>query len=162
MGYNYPEDVLSCLFCSQPDEGKKIKKSIASARSFDSWWLWCHFPSFLAFNRYIKHSQDTDSSRLRRPQSILTYAMRWTGRFGRGRKHRRRCDLLWETKTRWKSWVNNSMQIAHSPLNSIEQLCAHCHAIKSKSRNHHTNKIKNLEDKYANILAKIQVSAFFL
>ena len=54
------------------------------------------------------------------------------------------------------------MQIAHSPLNSIEQLCAHCHAIKNKSRNHHTNKIKNLEDKYANILAKIQVSAFFL
>ena len=31
MGYNYPEDVLSYLFCSQPDEGKKIKKSIASA-----------------------------------------------------------------------------------------------------------------------------------
>ena len=36
MGYNYPEDVLSYLFCSQPDDGKKIKKSIASARSFDS------------------------------------------------------------------------------------------------------------------------------
>ena len=34
MGYNYPEDVLSYLFCSQPDDGKKIK--IASAGSFDS------------------------------------------------------------------------------------------------------------------------------
>ena len=34
MGYNHPEDVLSYLFCSQPDDGKKIK--IASARSFDS------------------------------------------------------------------------------------------------------------------------------
>ena len=25
MGYNHPEDVLSYLFCSQPDDGKKIK-----------------------------------------------------------------------------------------------------------------------------------------
>ena len=25
MSYNYPEGVLSYLFCSQPDEGKKIK-----------------------------------------------------------------------------------------------------------------------------------------
>ena len=31
MGYNYPEDVLSNLFCSQPDDGKR-----ARAHYFDS------------------------------------------------------------------------------------------------------------------------------
>ena len=56
MGYNHPKDDLSYLFCSQPDDGKKIK--IANARSFDSWWLWCHFPAFLAFNNDYKTLTD--------------------------------------------------------------------------------------------------------
>lgn len=165
MGYNHPEDVLSYLFCSQPDDGKKIK--IASARSFDAWWLWCHFPAFLAFNNDYKTLTDkTLNQAVVYDDLNLSSLTLCNGQvdlegaenvddpvtcFGK-QKPGENLEQTTACKLHIRHWIQNLnfvLTVTQSKI-KVETITQ----IKSRIW-------KMKEDKYANILAKIQDSAVF-